>query len=151
MPEGWRFTPGGTPICRPISSACIMTPYFFANLTLFYRSSHLVTPFFQNFNVNFKIFARILKILSIFNWKKKVNFHLNLTKIYTKWPPIFGSSHTQWPPFSKKSYTECPLISLFCRHIPVTFMLECPRDLPQNHNPIITGRVFACHAYISVF
>ena len=74
------------------------------------------------------------KLLSISTTNSK--FSLKFNKIYTEWPPILGSSHQKGPfffldptpndpLFSMISYTEWPLFSFYCRHIPVTFKLEC--------------------------
>ena len=82
---------GGHPIDRPISSACIMTPFFRKSTpndpVFHYRySPHQMTPF-QNFNVKFQIF-RVLRVHFENFQPEMANFQSNLTKI-TLNDPLF--------------------------------------------------------------
>ena len=144
---------GGRGICgatrcprgQPISSACIMTP-FLANLTpndpvFHYILYPMQWPIFFFKISNFLHASCTFQRLCQFSVEKG-KFLLNFDKICTEWP-LFWEIYTkkaqlfwiphQWPPFSTKSYTECPLFSFFGRHIPATFIFECP--LPPGHRP----------------
>ena len=99
--------PGCTPICQPISSACIMTPFLTQILHPMTRFSLQSTPsdfFFQNVNVMFQIFRAVCAHFKTFCQfsaeKKNPNLHSNW-EVHTKKGPFFlgGGSHTQRTPF----------------------------------------------------
>ena len=109
-------------------------------MTPFFTVVHTQWAFFKNFNIKFELFHSLRAHFESFfvNFqKKKCRFSVRFDLIYTEWPPIFGKftpkkpnifgSHTQWSPFVYKIYTKCPLFSFSGKHIPVTFIFECPR------------------------
>ena len=67
-----------------------------------------------------------------------------MTPYFAKFTPkkanFFWIPHSMIP-FSLKSYTECPPISFPGRHIPVTFIFECPLGLYM----CITNRMTQYH------
>ena len=143
------FRGGGTPIYVGRYHLPVLRPLFYANLTpndpVFHYSPHPMTFFFffHNFNVKFQIFRALRPHFKIFaNFQlEKVNFHSNLTKItpndpllwevHTKKGPLFGISHPMTP-FYYQILHECPLFSFFGRHIPFTFIFECPPPTAQK-------------------
>ena len=113
--------PGGTPICRPMSSACIMTPFLRKSYTqwpcfpLCRPTVQTQWPFFSKFQRYFIFFAhKSARFKNFVNFQlKRTNFHSNLTKFTPNDPlPLFWEVYTkekaQWPLFSTKSYTEHP-------------------------------------------
>ena len=119
-------------------------PFFRKSYTQWPRFPLQSTPndsLFQNFNIKFQIFARLARIafqkkFSIFSWRKRIFAQI--------WPnlhqmtPFLGSFHQIRPnfwnptpndPFFLRNPTPNAPFSFFGRHIPVTFVLECP---PRN-------------------
>ena len=110
--------PGCTPICRPISSAFIMTP-------IFTQIFHTQWPFFQNVNVMFQIFRPVCAYFKTFCQfsAEKTNLHPNW-EVHTKKGGHLGRGDPipNDPLLSTKLYTECPLFSSSGRPIPVIFI-----------------------------
>ena len=120
-------------------------PHFFRKilhpLTLFFITVHTQCrplPLFSIFWRKISNFSRASRAFQKFCQflVEKGEFSLKFDKIYTEWRHFLGSSHqerpnffgsyTNDPDFSTKPYTDCLLFLFSGRHIPVTFILECP-------------------------
>ena len=122
-PNRWLAGPGGgTPICRPISSASIMTPFLrksYAQWPHFHYSPHPMTRpppiFFKIFNVKFQILrARLARFKNLCQFSaKNGKFLVNFDKSYTElWRPILVSSHQKCHFFIPNPMTPVFLRSL---------------------------------------
>ena len=117
--------------------------------TPFLRKSHTQWPYFSlQSTPNDPLFSKFQNKIQIFSTHCKIfyqiiakigKFSFKFDKIYTKWPPILGSSHQKGlffldptpkaPIFSTKSYTECPLFLFSGRHM---YTLHSSSDCLQS-------------------